>query len=178
MVDDLAGEFEVVQPERRGLLAALNPVQTFTQESLDEGLPAATGLSRYWARRSVDGAWGEYRHTLVYIQPGDGSGAARFKTELPSAGRWKLQINIPAFEEVPIAKLGEWSLRIEGVGEVKSVSFDAASAREGWNDVGEYTIRSTQVAVVLSNQTTGMAVIADAVAWLPLDPPRLSSNGF
>ena len=48
------------------------------------------------------------------------------------------------------------------------VEFDAAAATAGWNDLGEFTLPAGEVALFVSNRTTGSFVVADAVRWRPV----------
>ncbi len=49
--------------------------------------------------------------------------------------------------------------------EERSIEFDGAAAEEGWNTLGEFDLSKGEAKVVMSDRTSGLIVIADAVRW-------------
>lgn len=133
-----------------------------------------------WSRDVTLFSWGKYLRTVVRLPPGAGDLVARFETELPSTGRWRLDYHLPgsrvaematsvakpglaytrgyqAFGELDITLwVGEGATRIE---------FDASFATPGWNHLGDFDIGAGDVALTVSNKTSGEVVVADAVRW-------------
>lgn len=164
-VDDLDDGFEVVGGgERRGLRLAARGVDAET----DHGLPRVDGgrpPSR-WSRASSDAAWGRYRHTVAWVRAGDGSSRAEFHATLPADGDWELELHVPDPSRLGFLRnLGSWQLSVEDGAEPRQVSFDAAAAGSGWSAVGTWQLAAGEVTVVLSDETDGQAVIADAIRW-------------
>ncbi len=54
----------------------------------------------------------------------------------------------------------------EGIDEI---TIDYGNADNGWNMLGKYHLSSDSAKVVLTNQSTGKAVIGDAVRWVKAD---------
>jgi len=157
----------------------------------DQGLPVYTvGIpTRDWARVETPGAWGRYRRTVANTVRGDGGAAARFTTRLPHAGRWRIDYHVPEMERRDNTGLGgetfrvaigrdmlsreksDYDVRIVAGESEEPVEFDAGAALEGWNNLGEFSLPAGEVGLLVSNKTSGAAVIADAVRWRPVRMP-------
>ena len=48
------------------------------------------------------------------------------------------------------------------------IEFDGSIAAEGWNHLGDFDLQSPHVALVVTDQTDGEVVVADAIRWRPL----------
>ena len=59
-----------------------------TDGEMDAGLPVAPPgpLPSRWSRGVSMTAWGQYRHTIVFVKPGHGKTRAVFTTTLPQIG--------------------------------------------------------------------------------------------
>ncbi len=51
-------------------------------------------------------------------------------------------------------------------GDIENITLDYENAENGWNKLGTYFLQADTAKVVLSNLTTGRAVIGDAVKWV------------
>ncbi len=51
------------------------------------------------------------------------------------------------------------------------VAFNAAGAQPGWNDLGEFQLPAGDARLLVSGETAGTSVIADAIRWLHADGP-------
>ena len=181
VVDDLDAGFAATSPPTGwGLRAA--------DVAADEALPefrADGGVTPRWRRQTDENAviWGKYRRTLARIVAGKGQGKARFTTELPVAGRWRLYYHLPgaSLSEGHYMRSENWWRRDDafgdmdiaiavgardgGEGERLEVDFDAAQATPGWNQLGSYDLPAGRVQVIVSDATDGDIVVADAVRW-------------
>ena len=94
VVDDLDAGFAwrsaPVRPSRWSLIDGYRRLP----KTLDHGLPVRAQESGAWVRRSVRSAWGKYRRTLAWAEPGDGDYRVFFTAEL-AAGRWRLDYYLP-----------------------------------------------------------------------------------
>lgn len=167
VVDDLDPGFSVESDEVSSglrLASRFQPPQTF-----DRGLPLLADFRppKEWSRRILAGAYGKYRRTQAVIRAGQGKQRAIFAAELPDAGAWKLELYVePNRRDRRNWKQGTYHLKvIDANGDVQAVSFDASGAEEGWNPLGELELPSGKAQVVLSDETDGGAVIADAIRW-------------
>lgn len=157
---------------------------------IDQGLPVFhpfTAPVRGWMRMEVPGTWGRYRHTTASTRPGGGGASARFQTRLPHAGRWRVDYHLPDIADPGDAAVdgptisvriqtgmlsdrkGNFDLKIVANGEETAAEFDAAAAAIGWNDLGEFSLPAGEVSLVVSNETSGSLVVADAVRWRPVE---------
>lgn len=181
VVDDLDAGFAATSPPTGWGLRAENVVD-------DEALPEFrrdSGVTPRWRRQTDENAviWGKYRRTLVRIAAGKGQGKARFTTELPVAGRWRLYYHLPgaSLSEGHYMRSKNWWHRADafgdmdiviavgehgsGGGERLEVNFNAAQATPGWNRLGSYDLPAGRVQVIVSDATDGDIVVADAVRW-------------
>ena len=102
------------------------------------------------------------------IRKGEGDKRAVFTAEVPKPGSWELELHLPRGGNAT------WHLTVEDPsGGEQKVQFDAKGAQVGWNALGNFEIASGEVRVVLSNETNGRRVMADAIRWVP---PRGSAT--
>ncbi len=158
---------------------------------MDQGLPVYTlgGSSAGWLRQALAGSWGKYRHTVARAAAGDGSARAIFTATLPVASRWRLDYHLPD----PSAGAGSFSagsggirvsasvagddhrgsydLKIRAAATELAVEFDASAAEVGWNNLGEFELPAGEVQLVVSNETSGQTVVADAIRWRRVGSP-------
>lgn len=194
VVDDLDPGFTVATDH-----ASASPV-----EEWDEGLPEYTmfaDLPEDWTRLPVGSAWGRYRRTVAATTTMGRASEAVFTTELPSAGRWRVDYHLPfrgvrraaAQRDNEAASRRERAVRSgaprfltqpSGVYPIKvitsdhgiPVAFDASNGAEGWNPIGAVELSAPgEVHVVVSLAEVNVAatpvVIADAIRWLKLADP-------
>ncbi|MDX1563157.1 MAG: hypothetical protein R3305_09535, partial [Gammaproteobacteria bacterium] len=163
--DDLDDAFEILTADADGSLRLSG--RAVEQTGLDQGLPATTSNApRQWSRRAnAPAAWGRYRHTFAYIRAGDGETRAVLPAELPSAGRWELELHVPPYY-MNFAR-GTWYLEVVSGAGREAIDYDAAIANSGWNLVGEFELPAGEVRVEFSDRTDGRIVVADAVRWTP-----------
>ena len=64
--------------------------------------------------------------------------------------------------------LGKYTLTLLAQGETYPLEFDGSVAEPGWNDLGQFQLEQGEAQVVVSDETSGNVVIADAVRWRPL----------
>ena len=155
-----------------------------------EGDRQARGLGegRHLARNGDAAAPGDvddrHRHAAAVAYAGSGGAAARFAAELPRTGRWRLDYHLPDVEsgqrDLPAAltirvqedifdqDMGDFEMTIVAGDDETPVGFDAAAGTVGWNQLGEFTLPAGEVALLVSNRTTGSFVVADAVRWRPV----------
>ena len=126
------------------------------------------GLPREWSRRVSQTSWGRYRHTVTYMGAGNGTTRAVMPVSLPNAGLWELELHQPFLPYIAAANRGHWNLTIVSSNGRETVSYDASVGIVGWNLVGQFQLPAGEVRVEISDQTDGMLVVADAIAWSPV----------
>ena len=172
VVDDLDDGFRahtaVGALRLRGVSSSTDRVET------DRGLPVYRfGSQPGWARQPLPTAWGRYRRTAARIPAGNGTNRATFDAELPDTGRWRLDFHVPNLRMVglgsevgsPYDEQGVYALEVTSAGTLTVVDFDAAAAREGWNEVDVLDLAAGEVRVAVSDKTSGRSVVADAIRW-------------
>lgn len=140
-----------------------------------------------WIRVDYPGAWGTYRRTIATSLPNEGRNRAVFSVRLPTEGEWKLSYHVPEFHP-------RWLARWTGVRNIGfntvyttdasgTLRFSVRTAESlhemdvvvprnysGWLDVGEFTVASGPVDVVVSkivgNDDPYDVLAADAIRWL------------
>jgi len=170
IADDLDKGFSIIND---GAKEGMRLVGRSVDTGMDQGLPLVIGpiLPSEWSRRIALTAWGRYRHTAAYIKAGTGKNHAVMPVTIPKAGMWELEIYIPWFQMMPQAEArGTWNLDIVSDNGRESISYNAKAGEIGdWNLVGEYQLPAGEVRVEFSDKTDGRAVIADAIAWSPVN---------
>ena len=117
-------------------------------------------------------SFGKYRHTTARAPPGDGRASAVFRASLPTAGRWRIDYHLPEASDAFFGarvRHGLYRLTVVASGVAEVVEFDATAAPWGWNDLGTFELPAGEVSLVVSNETSGRAVFADAVRWHPVN---------
>ena len=143
-----------------------------------------------WSRQTWSTAWGKYRRTVARTFAGTGKRAV-FAAHLPTAGRWRLQYHWPTWREVApaapaagpaaaalAARMAQYHdeqrryrMLVVAQGRSTPVTFNAAGAQPGWNELGEFPLASGEARVVVFGETAGTSVIADAIRWTRADAP-------
>lgn len=171
IADDLDKDFTVTKEEVKDSMRLLG---RSVETGMDHGLPLVIGpvLPGQWSRRVAITAWGRYRHTAAYIRAGTGKNSAVMPVTIPRAGSWELEIHIPWLQMMQQARQrGTWHLQIVSDNGRQSISYNASAGEVGWNLVGDYQLPAGKVQVVFSDKTDGRGVIADAIAWSPVNRP-------
>lgn len=177
VVDDLDDGFSVRYDDQdQGLRVGGGMPGLFVPDAdIDQGLPVfspftPTGAS--WTRQEVSESFGKYRRTTARASPGDGRATAVFSANLPTAGRWRIDYHLPEASDAFFGgrvRHGLFRLTVVASGVEEAVEFDAAAAPWGWNDLGAFELPAGEASLVVSNETSGRAVFADAVRWRPLN---------
>ena len=178
VVDDLDPGFTAESPPRRGFRVSFGD----EEDDADVGMPEyyTDAGARIWRRQESPDtvSWGKYRRTLTRIRAGAGEGRASFRAELPTAGTWRLSYHLPGSSasegnrfQLPLGQSGDrfGTLDFEMVAGESRIpfNFDATTAVSGWNDLGTFDLPAGPVTVMVSDDTTGDIVVADAIRWVP-----------
>jgi hypothetical protein len=62
---------------------------------------------------------------------------------------------------------GSWTLVLDDGTGTRDIEFDAEKNDSGWNSLGVFDIASGTVRLIVSNETDGNYVLADAIRWTP-----------
>ena len=189
VVDDLDEGFSIETDEADTGVRLGGGLSTFFFPSgdMDQGLPEFQEFGpppRGWSRRELDSSWGKYRHTIAMVRSGSGEQRAVFAADLPQAGRWRLEYHLPVLSSVRRSRggpgvqisaqvglggtQGSYDLTLDAGGEQRELEFDASAAESGWNSLGEFELPAGEARVLVSDETSGRVVIADAIRWRSL----------
>ena len=180
VVDDLDPGFAAESPPRRGFRVSFGDEEDDTDGRVPEYYTDAG--ARIWRRQENPDtvSWGKYRRTLTRIRAGAGEGRASFRAELPTAGTWRLSYHLPGSSAsegnrfgLPPGwqsgdRFGTLDLEIVAGASLTPFNFDASTAVSGWNDLGTFDLPAGSVTVLVSDDTTGDIVVADAIRWVPV----------
>jgi len=163
---DSSGERKMMRVEGRG-----------GDEVLDQGLPVSARLRpQRWSRfSSSTTAFGRYRRTLAVVASGKGKGSAVFTAQLPESGNWKLEYYFakPTSRSASRLTLGTWKMQLVDSSGSHDITFDASGAEDGWNTLGSFEVAGGEARLIVSNESDGEYIVADAVRW---SPPRGSGE--
>lgn len=172
VVDDLDDGFRLESADDASRLGGGMTVADGVET--DAGLPVFRRDRRPgWTRQALPTAWGRYRRTVARIVAGQGMARATFDAELPELGRWLLSYHVPDLEKVGMYRhfrstnddQGVHGIEISSGGTVTTVDFDGASATPGWNEIDAFDLDAGPVRVAVSDETSGNAVVTDAIRW-------------
>ena len=129
-----------------------------------------TSRASRWSRfSSSNTAFGRYRRTLAVVGSGKGKGAAVFAAELPKSGSWELEyyFSKPTVRSAARLTLGTWKMQLVDSSGSHDITFDASGAEDGWNSLGTFEVAGGEARLIVSNESDGDYIVADAVRWLP-----------
>ena len=172
MVDDLTDGFAVVGDHAGGFRLGVGAgAWSPSRVQSDHGLPVYRSVSgpngRGWQRQELPGAFGKYRRTSARARAGAAREEAVFSVRIPHPGRWRLYYHLPYGGEA--GEQGVYHLRVRTSDVDIPLKFDAGAGRVGWNDIGSFTLPYGRADVVVSSESSGPVVYADAIRWWPTD---------
>lgn len=195
IVDDLDDEFSFTEPPPSKkptviteILVSLQLLDLDLRYEIDRGMRELNyGSNRFdpqWFRGSHSSSYGKYRRTFAVSNPGGGTHSVTFSASLPRTGNWRLEYHMP---ELGVGRLltggfrgggarldrslpsrGSYDIKLIDGEKTVPIEFDSGEAVEGWNKLGNYDIKNSRVNVVVSNDTSGDVVFADAIRWTEL----------
>ena len=98
---------------------------------------------------------------------GKGERQAVFTVELPQSGQWELEyfFSKPTSRSASRLELGTWKLTLVDESGSQELTFDATGGESGWNSLGTFEVADGEVRLMVSNETDGDYVVADAIRW-------------
>jgi ABC-type transport system involved in multi-copper enzyme maturation permease subunit len=172
VVDDLDSGFQVPESDQSSGLRI--SARGNDDVEMDQGVQSRPTAHTYpppsWSRVALPQFYGKYRHTMVAVKAGKGEKKVVFTAGIPQAGRWDLEVYIPAGRSMlfPGRKWGTWHLTVtDGNGDERKIEFDSGSISDGWNLAENFDLPEGEVSVTLSDETDGKFVFADAIRWVP-----------
>lgn len=179
VVDDLSEGFSVESDESSSGFRLT--ARGTADAPMDGGLPLLVTFQppSEWSRRGVGEAWGKYRHTLAVIESGEGRHRAIFEAELDRSGPWRLELHLPPKDSLPRSwDRGTYHLEVvDANGDRRELTFDAVAAEGGWNELDEIEMPAGEARVILSDESDGRVVLADAVRFRAAGRTAAAADG-
>ena len=192
VIDDLDDGFSVVDKSNR---FKVQPLAHFARSFLGvsdrdmiRGLPAfrfeeVAVPKDTWERKTEPTAYGYYWKTYTLNQKGGGETYARFASELPTSGLWRLEYFLPdryvsqarryakSFSSVLsrfIGGVAQIDVHVDEV--IRTELLDTENLERGWHVIGNYNVEDPEVEVWISNPNDyPLVVFADAIRWSPVE---------
>ena len=145
---------------------------------------AVWDIPEYWQPIVSTNYFGRYVRSSVYTRSGNGDRSVTWKAVLDGPGYYDLYAYIGKSTERVTVREGEGRNNEQGFYNEaeeqfrdlhytiyhddgsEEVTVDYQNASGGWNMLGRYYLSADTAKVLLSNKSTGRAVIADAVRWV------------
>jgi len=117
--------------------------------------------------------FGKYIHSAHYIRPGSGTKYALWKTEIENNGIYDIYTYMFSREGFWRGRgnrgditFGDFNYTVYHAAGSDKVSLSADDALEGWNFLGSWYLTAGEAKVLLSDESNGRLVIADAIKWV------------
>lgn len=122
-----------------------------------------------WSRQTWSTAWGKYRRTVARTLAGTGE-LAVFAARLPTRRALAFATSLADLAQYHDEQR-RYRMLVVAQGRSTPVTFNAAGAQPGWNELGEFPLASGDARLVIFGEMAGTSVIADAIRWLRADAP-------
>ncbi len=153
-------------------------------------------IPAYWQPVVQSSFYGKYVRSAVYTKSGNGDKTVTWKTVIDKAGYYDIYSFIGKTANRMMIRAGgaartggtqgfngadgqgrritgapaqpykDFHYKIFYDGGTENISLDYENAESGWNKLGTYYLKADTTKVILSNLTSGKAVIGDAIKWI------------
>lgn len=184
IVDNEDEGFELIQPENESLLKSWLNIENDTEEQKYIGI-RTNKPPQNWRATAQPEYYGKYVLSAYIIAKGTGDKKAIWNAEIIETGMHEIHYYIGKLPVRGRGRPGGGGQRGQGGNTQQQeknygsyhfmvfhddgeddVIIDVDKAEEGWNFLGTYYLSSGPAKVVLSNETDGKLVAADAVKWV------------
>jgi hypothetical protein len=122
-----------------------------------------------WSSGFGDNYYGDYKRSAVQKVAGNGEDVVQWRTDLPEAGNYEVQVYIPSNLQRSWrhrnVKAG-FSYKIYSANGEDQVDSPAVNESTGWISLGRFFFNKGEAIVELSDRTNFPYVVADAVKWI------------
>jgi hypothetical protein len=191
IVDNEDNGFELIQPDNA------SPLKKWLNINNDEEEQKYIGIRfnnppRVWRATAQPEFYGKYVLSAYVTRKGNGDLRAVWNADIKETGMHEVYYYVgrlpvpgrgrrvgggqrgagpgrPGGREDEQEEAGSYKLTVFHDDGEDVVNIDIASAEQGWNLLGSYYLSAGPARVVLSNETEGRMVVADAVKWVKLN---------
>lgn len=191
IVDNEDNGFELIQLENESLLKSWLNIENDAEEQKYFGI-RTNRPPRNWRATAQPEFYGKYVLSAYITAQGTGDKKAIWNAEIKETGMHEIHYYIGKLPERGRGRSGGGGPRGQGAGQggnnqqrdsnygsyhfmvfhddgEDAVIIDVDKADDGWNFLGTYYLSSGPAKVVLSNETDGKLVSADAVKWVKVE---------
>lgn len=170
VVDNEDDGFEAGGKTTHGFLGLRFRQRSGRDDEKYEGIHFWNIPSNRWVPTTHSDFYGAYVRSAAYTKAGDGKTPARWTASIPESGTYDVYYYVSKIRR-PWGRgseddLGQYHFEIAHDDGPDDVDLDIKEAENGWNYLGSYYISRGEAVVRLSNESSGLIVIADAVKWV------------
>lgn len=169
VVDNSSREFNYVQPQYRSPLKAWIYKDSQTDQNEYDFFRWWRGPAQ-WKKLKFPSLYGEFVHSAYYARSGQGERLATWETDIPVDGLYQVFVYVPDPEDFRRghdsgSNFGVQKYTIYHADGEDKIEIDFSKARPGWNYLETYYFKTGTAKVVLTDNSGGRMVLADAVKW-------------
>jgi len=169
IADNASETFGYVQPRYRSKLKSWIHEDSQKDESEFEHFTWWRGPNQ-WQKLKFPSLYGEFVHSAYYARSGKGERQATWVTEIPEDGMYQVYVHVPDKEDFQGGRHSDDYFSVQkyvvyhadGQDEIE---IDFSKAEPGWNYLETYFFKEGTAKIMLSDDSEGRMVLADAVKW-------------
>ena len=171
VVDNEDDGFEAGGKETHGFLGLRFRRGSERDDEKYEGIRFWNPPDNKWTPVTHSDFYGAYVRSAAYTKAGNGEATpASWTASVPESGTYEVYYYVSKIRR-PWGrgagdKLGRYHFEIAHDDGTDEVDLDIDEAASGWNYLGTYYLSSGEATVLLTNESDGLLVIADAVKWV------------
>lgn len=169
VVDNSNSEFNYVQPQFRSPLKAWIYKDSQTDQNEYDFFRWWRGPAQ-WKKLKFPSLYGEFVHSAYYSRSGQGERLATWETDIPVDGLYQVFVYVPDPEDFRQGRgrgnnFGIQKYTIYHAEGEDDIEIDFSKAKPGWNYLETYFFKTGTAKIVLTDNSGGRMVLADAVKW-------------
>ena len=170
IIDNSSKDFEYAHPQYHSQLKEWIHKEANTGEKEYKGFSWWRGPSQ-WQKLKFPSFYGEFVHSAYYARSGSGERKATWITDIPDDGLYLVFVHVPDQSDFRSGRRGRGSnfgvqkYTIHHLDGEDEIEIDFSEAEAGWNYLETYYFKEGPAKIVLTDDSDGRMVIADAVKW-------------
>lgn len=169
IADNIQDQFDYVSPQYRSKLKAWIHKDAEEDENEYDYFRWWRGPAQ-WQKLKFPSLYGEFVHSAYYSRTGSGERTATWVTQITEPGYYQVSVYVPDQSDFRSRRSDDSNFGIQkykifhAEGE-DVMEIDLSSAPPGWNYLETYYFNSGEAKIVLTDESEGRMVLADAVKW-------------